>query len=325
MINTPEIEYDIYDRQTASKLRVEWVGESEHPQIATPANVLVPPYYPDHEVTRQELARYYNSISGIDIRVGWILEQLKEDGLADNTIIIFFGDNGRLDARGIHWCWDTGLRVPLIVYWPETLESPSQYKAGKVNEEMISLLDITSTTMEIAGIQRPLSMQSRVFLGPNADPKRTYVFSARDRIDETVNRIRSVREKRYHYMRNFIPGQGFASLNRYKEKCFAVKPLMRDMHAAGQLSGAAAELMEPLPFEQLYDTWNDPHEVHNLAESEDPEHQAALLRLRAALDTWIAETGDQGVWLEPEEIILPFEKEMHDWFGTPDWYEQKSE
>lgn len=118
--------FSLYDRQTASKERVEWVGEREHPKIATPENVTVPPYYPDHEITRQELARYYNSVSGIDIRVGWILEELKIVGLADNTIIFFFGDNGRLDARGIHWCWDTGLRIPLVIYFPETLESPPQ-------------------------------------------------------------------------------------------------------------------------------------------------------------------------------------------------------
>jgi len=324
MINTPEIEYDIYDRQTASKERVEWVGEREHPQIATTENVTVPPYYPDHEITRQEIARYYNSISGMDIRVGWILEQLQKDGLADNTIIIFFGDNGRLDARGIHWCWDTGLRVPMIVYWPESLEAPPQYKPGTVNDQLISLLDISATTLQIAGVPRPLSMQSRVFLGEQADPPRSYAFSARDRIDETVSRIRSVREKRYHYLRNYMPEQGFASLNRYKEKCFAVKPLMRELYAEGKLTEAAAALMEPLPYEQLYDTHSDPHEINNLADSENPEHREALYRLRAALDTWIAETGDQGEWLEPEEIVIPFEKEMHDWFGTPEWYNKEA-
>jgi hypothetical protein len=174
----------------------------------------------------------------------------------------------------------------------------------------------------MAGIPRPLNMQSRVFLGEAPDPSRIYAFSARDRIDETVLRIRSVREKRYHYVRNFSPGKGFASLNRYKEKCFAVKALMREMHARGELTGAAAELMEPLPYEQLYDTRNDPHEIHNLAASDDPEHREALFRLRAALDTWIIETGDQGVWMEPEEIVKPFEKEMHDWFGTPSWYKK---
>jgi len=321
-INTPEIEYDIYDRKTASKSRVTWVGEEVHPKIATPENVTPPPYYPDHDITRQEMARYYNSVSGMDIRIGWILEQLQKDGLAENTVVIFFADNGRLDARGIHWCWDTGLHVPLIIRWPGNITPPTNYTSGMVNENMISLLDITATTLEIACIPRPLGMQSRDFLGENADLPRTYVFSARDRIDETVSRIRSVREKRYHYIRNYMPEQGFASLNRYKEKCFAVKALMRDLYAQGNLTGPAAELMEPLPYEQLYDTENDPHEINNLAESEKSDHREALLRLRAALDTWIAETGDRGEWPEPPEIIAPFEQEMHDWFGTPDWYEK---
>ena len=117
-----------------------------------------------------------------------------------------------------------------------------------------------------------------------------------------------------------MPEQGFSSLNRYKEKCFAVIPLMREMHARGELSSPAAALMEPLPYEQLYDSYSDPHEIHNLVDSPNPEHREALHRLRAALDTWISETGDQGEWPEPEEIILPFEAEMHEWFGTPEWY-----
>jgi len=322
-INTPEIEYDIYDRKTYLKERVEWVGEEVHPQIATPENVSVPPYYPDHEITRQELARYYNSVSGMDVRVGWILEQLEKDGLSDNTIVVFFGDNGRLDARGIHWCWDTGLRVPMIIHWPENNSAPKQYVPGKTNDQVLSLLDITATTLWMAGITPPLNMQSRVFLGDQAEAPRDYAFSARDRIDETENRIRSVRGKRYHYLRNYMPEQGFASLNRYKEKCFAVKPLMRQLHAEGKLSGPAAELMGPLPYEQLYDTESDPHEIYNLVDSDRPQHRQALERMRTALDTWIVETGDRGEFPEDPAISAPFEKEMHDWFGTPEWYKSR--
>jgi N-sulfoglucosamine sulfohydrolase len=319
-INTPEAEYDIYDRKSAEKPRVPWVGEEWHPQIATEENVTPPPYYPDHPVTRQEWARYLNSVSGLDVRVGWILDQLKQDGLADNTVIIFFADNGRLDARGIHWCWDSGLHVPMIVHWPEKLGSPPpQYEPGTVNDQVISLLDLTATTLAIAGIARPLGMQSRIFLGKDADPPRRFAFSARDRIDETVIRRRSVREARYHYIRNFTPGAGFTTLNRYKEKCFLVMPLMRRLHAEGNLTGPAAELMKPFPEEQLYDTQQDPHEIKNLAASDAPEHREALLRLRAALDTWIPETGDLGGNPEPPEIVAPFEKEMHDWFGTPEY------
>lgn len=318
-INTPENEYDIYDRKTAEKKRVKWVGEEDHPQIATVENVTPPPYYPDHPVTRAEWARYLNSVSGLDRRVGWIVEQLQKDGTFDDTVIIFFADNGRLEARGIHWCWDTGLHVPMIVHWPKNFPAPPQFKPGTANDQVISLLDLTATTLEIAGIKRPAGMQSRNFLGDRPDPARTYAFSARDRIDETVNRIRSVRDKRYHYLRNYMPQQGFASLNRYKEKCFAVKPLMREMHRLGELKGPAADLFKPLPFEQLYDTEADPHEIHNLADSNEPEHREALLRMRAALDVWLIETGDRGEWPEPPEVVAPFVKEMHDWFGTPNW------
>lgn len=319
-INTPEAEYDIYDRRSSEKPRVKWVGEAWHPRIATPNNVTPPPYYPDHDITRQEWARYLNSVSGMDVRVGWILEQLEADGLADNTVILFFADNGRLTARGIHWCWDSGLHVPMILKWPKDYVAPPQFQPGSVNNQVISLLDITATTLWMAGIERPPGMHSRIFLGDRADPPRTYAFSARDRIDETVVRLRSVRDRRYHYIRNFTPGAGFTTLNRYKEKCFLVKPLMRSLFAEGKLNGPPADLMKPFPTEQLYDTVADPHEINNLADSAGGPHREALLRLRAALETWTSETGDRGHFPEAPDIVTPFEKEMHDWFGTPAWY-----
>jgi arylsulfatase A-like enzyme len=323
-INTPEAEYDIYDRKSASKPRVEWVGEREHPRIATEQNVTPPPYYPDHPITRQEWARYLNSATGVDRRVGWVLEQLREDGLADDTVVMFFADNGRLEARGIHWCYDSGLHVPMIIHWPKNFPAPPQYQPGSVNDDVISLLDLTATTLAIAAAPRPPGMQSRIFLGKHADPPRKYAFSARDRIDETVNRIRTVRDKRYRYIRNYMPEQAFRSLNRYKEKCCLVKPLMRKLDAEGKLTGAPAELFAArLPNEQLYDTETDPHEIHNLVDSNKVEHREALLRLRAALDVWLVETGDLGRWPEPPEIAAPFEKEMHDWFGTPAWYNRQ--
>ncbi len=318
-INMPESEYDIYDRQTWKHPRVKWYGEEQHPQIATPENVTPPPYYPDHQIVREEWARYLNSTSGMDIRIGWILDRLREEGMADNTIIVFFGDNGRMEPRGIHWPWDTGLHVPMIIYYPPGMDTPPQYEVGGVNDDVISLLDLTATTLEMAGLEKPRGMQSRRIIGEQADPPRTYAFSARDRIDETELRMRSVRGKRYHYIRNYNEGEGFATLNRYKEKCFMIKPLMRELMAEGKLTGPALDLMQPMPYESLYDTEADPHEINNIATSTNPEHREALLSMRAALDTWIAETGDLGEWPEAREIVAPFEKEMHDWFGTPDW------
>ena len=319
-INMPEVEYDIYDRKSGSKPRVEWVGEREHPRIATAENVTPPPYYPDHPITRQEWARYLNSVSGMDRRIGVVLERLRALRLEDDTVVIFFADNGRLEARGIHWCYDSGLHVPLLIRWPRHFPPPPQYQAGSVDDQVISLLDLTATTLTIAGVPRPPGMQSRIFLGAEADPPRRYAFSARDRIDESVQRIRSVRDARYRYIRNFMPERSFMALNRYKEKCFLVLPLMRELHDRGALTGPPLALFAPrLPDEELYDSQADPHEISNLADSTQPEHRDALVRLRAALDVWVTETGDLGAKPEPSGILAPIEQEMHDWFGTPGW------
>ena len=323
-MNTLECEYDIYDRNTWRQPRVEWKGEKNHQKIATPENVTPPPYYPDHPVVREEWARYLNSVSGMDKTIGMVLRQLKKDGLAENTIVIFFGDNGRIEPRGIHWCYDTGLHVPMIIRWPSGFDAPQNYKPGTVKEEVVSLIDLTSTTLGFAGIEKPYGMHGRIFLGNKVGPQRTYAFSARDRVDETVNRVRSVRGKKYHYIRNYYPDRHFTSLNRYKEKCFPIKPVMRELMKAGKLSGPAADLMSPtVAPEQLFDTEADPHEIVNLAASDKTEHQEALLRMRTALDTWIVETQDRGEFPEPSEIVAPFDKEMHDWFGTPAWYKTK--
>lgn len=320
VVNAEESEYDIYDRKSAEKDRVEWVGERIHVQHAKAESVTPPPYYPEHPVVRQEWARYLNSVSGMDLRFGKALAQLLADGLEDDTIIIFFGDNGRLEPRGIHWCYDNGLRVPMIIKWPKNFPAPAQIKPGTVDDRILSLIDVTATTLALAGQPKPLLMQGRVFLGKETEAPRTFAFAARDRIDETQQRIRSVHDDRYHYIRTISIGPTFASLNRYKEKCFAIMPVMRGLHAQGKLTGPALELMQRTgPCEELYNTQTDPHEVKNLLTSQEPEHREALIRLRAALDTWMTETGDRGAIPEPAEVIAPFAQEMHQWFGTPSW------
>ncbi len=320
VVNAEENEYDIYDRKSWEKPRVEWVGERIHVPHAKPETVTPPPYYPDHPVVREEWARYLNSVSGMDLRFGKVLDRLRADGLEDDTIIIFFGDNGRLEPRGIHWCYDNGLRVPMIIRWPKNFPAPAQVKAGTVDDRMISLLDVTATTLWMAGLPQPPLLQGRVFLGDRVGAPRRYAFAARDRIDEAVQRIRSVHEERYHYIRTISKGPTFASLNRYKEKCFPILPVMRELQAEGKLSGPALELMQRTgPCEELYDTQADPHEVRNLIKSDKTEDREVLIRLRAALDTWMIETQDKGEVPEAEGVVAPFAAEMDKWFGTPAW------
>ena len=330
-INTPEAEYDIYDRRSAEKPRVPWVGEEWHPQVAHEGNVEPPAYYPDHPVARQEWARYLNSASGVDVRVGWILEELERAGVSHNTIVVFFADNGRLEPRGIHWCTASGLHVPLIICLPAGYRDAAAWDVqwlppGSIDERVVSLLDVTATTLQLAGITPPLGQHGRSLVagplaGQELPPPRQFAFSARDRIDETVIRQRSVTDGRYHYVRNFTPGASFATLNRYKEKCFLVQPLLRQLRAQGALNAACRSFFDPFPEELLFDMRQDADELNNLAQSSDPQHVMALTRLRAALQTWMVETGDLGWKAEPPQVVQPFEREMHDWFGTPAWAE----
>jgi arylsulfatase A-like enzyme len=256
----------------------------------------------------------------MDVRIGKVVEQLKLEGLIEDTIVIFFADNGRLEPRGIHWCYDSGLRVPLIIRWPRNFPAPAGLAAGQVDDRMLSLIDLTAITLAMAEIEVPIGMQGRPLFDIDAAGQRKYVFSARDRIDETYQRIRSVRSRDYHYIRTYSSGPTFASLNRYKEKCFLIMPLMRQWLTEGRLSPASLELMTRQgPCEELYAPVEDPWEIRNLVDSSKPSHRQALTELRAVLEAWVVESADRGVLAEPPAVAAAIEAEMKAWFGTPDW------
>jgi len=272
-----------------------WDRARKRPNLVDPARVELPPYYADHPVVRDDWANYLDSINLLDEKVGAVLQRLEDEGLVENTIVFFFADHGRCLFRGKQFCYDGGLHIPLIVRWP------GQLKAGSVNGQLVNNIDITATALQLAGITPPEHMEGRVILGKKAAKEREYVVSARDRCDETVDRIRSVRTRRYKYIRNFYPERPYSQLNRYKESRYAPLPLMRQLHKDGKLTPAQALFFAPTrPKEELYDLQNDPHEVHNLADS--PERQKILKRLRGYLERWIEETGDLGAIPEPQEI-----------------------
>ncbi|GAB4141498.1 MAG: hypothetical protein Tsb009_11270 [Planctomycetaceae bacterium] len=285
-----------------------WNNAHQHiAKTADPAKVKLPPYYPDHPVARKDWAQYLNTVMALDRKVGMVLARLEEDGLAENTIVIFMGDHGRAMVRGKQWCYDSGLHIPLIIRWPKEISMPKQFKPGTVSDQLISALDLTATTLAYATGGKPKNMQGRVFFGPKAEPAREYVYAARDRCDETVFRIRTVRNKRYRYIRNFMPERPFLQRNRYKEKQYPVIALMRTLHAQGKLNDVQKVLMAPhRPAEELYDIKNDPYEIHNLANS--LEHQAILKTFRAKLNTWIEETNDLGRIPESKEILEYWER-----------------
>jgi uncharacterized sulfatase len=248
--------------------------------------VELPPYYPDHPITRRDWANYLECAQVLDRKVGAVLKRLEDDGLAGNTIVFFFGDNGRPHVRGKQFLYEGGIHVPLLVRWPGHVEP------GTVVDDLVSAIDFGPTCMHLVGINPPGSMQGRVFLGPGAS-KREYVFAARDRCDETYDRIRCVRTRQFKHIRNFFPNFPYTQPNLYKQRQYPVLTLMQVLYAQGKLTPEQARFMAPYrPAEELYDLRNDPHEVHNVVN--DPKCQAVLRELRAALNRWIEETGDQG-------------------------------
>lgn len=286
----------------------EW--DEAEPRIE-PTHVVLPPYYPDHPVVRADWAQYLNTIMALDDKVGAVIELLERDGLAENTVVVFMSDHGRAMVRGKQWPYDSGLRVPLIIRGAPGLE------ANTVHDELIASIDITATTLALAGVSPPASMQGRVVLGDARDEPRAYVFGGRDRGDETVDRIRTVRDRRYRYIKNFYPERSLLQLNRYKEFTYPMLPVMRELHANGELSPPQAYLFAPTrPEDELYDLDADPFEVNNLAEH--PEHGETLERLRRELEAWIVDSNDQGRFPEPPEVVEYWEDRMHEVYGDPE-------
>jgi len=271
------------------------------PKKADPAKVEIPSYYPEHPVVREDWAQYLDAASELDRKIGLVLEQLDRDGLRDNTVIVFFGDNGQAHVRGKQFCYDSGLHVPLIIYWPSKVPAPKQFAKGSVNRHLLAAIDLAPTMLAIAGAPKPAGMQGEVFLGDKAAKPRQYVFGARDRCDETVFRFRTVRDIRYRYIRNFTPERPFLQPNEYKEKQYPVWNLLKELHTAGKLTPLQAALCAPqMPAEELYDLDADPHETKNLVTS--AEHKSVLQRLRAELEGWIKDSNDQGRELEPADL-----------------------
>ncbi len=259
------------------------------PNPIDPAKVELPPHYPDDPVIRDDWAQYLNAAMNTDIEVGQIVQRLKDEGIDDNTYIFFITDHGISHARGKQFLYEEGIHVPLIVRGPGL-------KAGTIRKDLVEHIDLAATSLALAGIDIPKTMQGRDFFGKNYKP-RDFIVSARDRCDETVDRIRCVRTERYKYIRNFYPERPYLQPCAYKDKKVILKT-MRRLHEGGKLNRVQSLIMaETRPPEELYDLQNDPWEFHNLAD--DSSHQRRLKRLRRTLDHWIERTGDQGQNPEP--------------------------
>jgi len=256
-----------------------------------PADMVLPPYFPDTPKVREAMARMYTHIEQSDRELGQILQQLEDDGLADNTYVFHWSDHGPL-PRGKRWPYDSGIHVPLLARGPGI-------GAGRVKEDLVSTIDLGPTMLSLAGIDIPTHLQGRAFLGPRTAAPREYVYAARDRYDEAYDMIRAVRDKRWKYIRNLRPELPYLLWIPYRNKHPIVQEMWR-LHLAGELNEPQSLMFQSRPPEELYDTDADPCEINNLARS--PGHAADLTRLRAALDAWLLEVGDWGEVPESEMV-----------------------
>lgn len=277
--------------------------------LKDPDELTLPPYYPDEPVVRAAWARYYNVITKMDREVAALLDQLEDDGLADETIVFYYSDHGVGLPRGKRWLYDSGLHVPLIVRIPERYRTAGQGTPGTVEDALVSFVDLAPTVLNLAGVGVPAHMQGRAFLGPDLTPPRTYVYAARDRMDERYDMQRAVRDERFKYIRYYEPFKPFYQYMNTPEKG-VVMTALRQGAAEGTLPPAAERLMAPTkPREELFDTEADPYETHNLAD--DPAYRDVLEQMRAAQSRWVEETKDVGLIAEPilrameEEADLP--------------------
>jgi len=267
-----------------------------------PAKAVLPPYYPDTPKVRQNWAMYYDNITAMDYLVADVLKQLEEDGLAENTVVFFWGDHGRGLPRGKRWPYDSGTRVPLLVRWP------GKIKPGTVVDDVVMLFDLGPTALSIAGAPIPSHLQAQAFLGEQKKAPRDYAFAQRDRMDEVYDTVRAVRDKRFRYIRNFNPGRPYTQYLDYLEEMPIMQELRRlykdHYNALGANYGNALTPVHLLwmapekPPEELYDLTNDPHEINNLAKSSS--HQDILKRMRGVLDKWQKDTKDLGLVPEAE-------------------------
>jgi arylsulfatase A-like enzyme len=270
-----------------------------HTPVHDPDQVPIPPYHPDTPEVRQDWAQYYDKMTEMDTQAGRVLEQLKEDGLDANTIIFYYGDHGPGMPRNKRQPLNCGLSVPLILHIPEkfrTLADPD-YRPGSQSDRLVGFVDLAPTVLSLAGIAPPESMHGSAFLGPFRRPDPEYLHGFRGRMDERYDMVRSLRDRRYVYVRNYMPHKIYGQHLDYMFQTPTTR-IWKQLYDEGKLTPPQTHFWEEKPAEELYDLEKDPHEIRNLAES--PDHGPILRRLRREQQRFALQIRDLGFLPEDE-------------------------
>jgi N-sulfoglucosamine sulfohydrolase len=250
----------------------------------------LPPNYPDHPLVRRDWYAYQRSVEVVDQRVGVILDQLKSEGVLDDTIVMFFADHGRPMPWGKQWLSVEGLQVPLLMRGP-TIDAKS------VEERLVSLIDLAPSMLKLAGLPVPAWMEGRALLSGDF-PEREVLFAARDRCGDAMDRIRAVISRDTWLVRNFNTGLSRLNWSGYKEASYPGMALLRVLNESGGLDTFQAQWLRPTrPEIEIYDLQTDARGLHDV--SQHPDRAAAIAKMRGELDAWIRTTGDQGASGDP--------------------------
>jgi arylsulfatase A-like enzyme len=271
-----------------------------HKQITRPEDVRIPAYHPDAPEVRTDWAQYYDKVSEADADAGLHLKTLADAGLAEDTIVFYYGDHGSGMPRSKRWPSNSGLHVPLVVYFPQKWQhlAPKEYKTGGQSDRLVSFVDLAPTLLSIAGIKPPEWMQGHAFAGPHQTEPQPFLYGERGRMDERMDLVRSTTDGRYVYIRNYFPHVSQAQRVAYQFETPSTR-IWNKLYTEGKTSDAQSIFWrEPKAPEELYDLHSDRDEVKNLAQS--PEHRAVLEKLRAAQLAHIARVRDVGFLPERE-------------------------
>jgi arylsulfatase A-like enzyme len=277
-----------------SKLRTR-----PHTAVHDPAKVRVPAYHPDIPEVRQDWAQYYDKITEMDNQLGNALKELEAAGLADSTIVVYWGDHGSGMPRNKRWPYNSGLHVPLIVHVPEALKAlaPEGYAPGGTSDRLVGFIDFAPSMLSICGIKPPEYFHGHAFMGAHAAPEQPFAYGFRGRMDERNDLVRVVRDKRYIYIRNYNPHKIYG---QYIQYMFQTPTTRRwhELYTQGKLQPPQTYFWESKPAEELYDLEADRDEVNNLANS--AEHAAIKAKLRTAQQTLARDILDVGFLPEIE-------------------------
>lgn len=286
--------------------------------------IQVPPYLPDTEGVRGDIADYYAEIQSFDKEVGSYITLLKEMGQLENTVVIVCSDNGWQMPRGLGNLYDFGTKIPMIISMPE------RFTGNRIIDDFVSLNDLAPTLLDLAGLSIPDYMNAKSLVpileadnGGVIEPERDYIVTARERHayvrkNGTGYGSRAIRNKQFLYIRNYdhkswpagdppLYGDVDAHMLQY--------PCPTKMEMLMKREEAAIEPLFNLAFakrskDELYDLAKDPHQMNNVAN--DPAYTKALDNLSRQLTEHLKKHGD------PRELGLEMKWVNAEYFAEKD-------